>query len=165
MKEITAAEWKVNPFTAIGKDWMLIAATKDGKTNMMTASWGGMGVLWGADVVFVFIRQSRFTKEFIEGSDKFSLTFFAPEYRKTMAYIGSHSGRDEDKIAKTGLHVVTDEETPYFEEAHTAVLCTKWSKHPIRMEDMPEDVRQRWYADGDYHDMYIGRIEKILVKQ
>ncbi len=165
MKEIKAAEWKANPFTAIGKEWMLITATKDGVTNTMTASWGGMGVMWGSDVVYVFIRQSRYTKEFIEGSDSFSLTFFPESQRKNMAYIGSTSGRDEDKIAKTGLHVVMDGDTPYFEEAHTAVLCTKWSKHPIKMDDMPEDVRERWYGDGDWHDMYIGRIEKILVKE
>ncbi len=108
MKEIKAADWKVNPFTAIGKDWMLITATKDGMTNTMTASWGGMGVIWGSDVVCVFIRQSRYTKEFIEGSDSFSLTFFPENQRKNMAYIGSTSGRDEDKIVKAGLHVVMD---------------------------------------------------------
>lgn len=165
MKEITIKEWGVNPFTAIGKEWMLITAAKDGKVNTMTASWGGMGVIWGADVVYVFIRQSRFTKEFIDAADTFSLTFFPRNAQKALAYLGSHSGRDEDKIGKVGFHVVFNNGTPYFEEAQTTVICTKWSKHPIKLEDMPADVREKWYADNDYHDMYIGRIEKVLVKE
>ncbi len=165
MKEITTKELAYNPFEAIGKQWMLITAAREGKVNTMTASWGGMGVLWGSDVVYIFVRQSRFTKEFIDASDTFSLTFYPEGEKKALAYLGSHSGRDEDKIGAVGLHVVLDGATPYFEEAETAIICTKLSKHPIRLEDMPGDIRQKWYADGDYHDMYVGRIDKILVKE
>ncbi len=165
MKEISAKELACNPFEAIGKQWMLITAAKGDKVNTMTASWGGMGVLWGSDVVYIFVRQSRFTKEFIDASSTFSLTFYPDSEKKTLAYFGSTSGRDEDKIAKAGYHVVRSGETPYFEEAETAIICTKISRHPIRLEDMPEEIRQKWYADGDYHDMYVGRIDKILVKE
>ncbi len=164
MKEITTEEWGCNPFEAIGKQWMLITAAREDKVNTMTASWGGMGVLWGYNVVYIFVRQSRFTKEFIDASDTFSISFYPASEKKTLAYFGSTSGRDEDKIAKAGYHVVKDGGTPYFEEAETAIICTKLSKHPIRLEDMPEEIRQKRYADGDYHDMYVGRIDKILVK-
>ncbi len=164
MKEITTKELAYNPFEAIGKQWMLITAAKEDKVNTMTASWGGMGVLWGSDVVYIFVRQSRFTKEFIDASNTFSITFYPASEKSALAYFGSTSGRDEDKITKAGYHVTWDGETPYFEEAETAIICTKLSKHPIRLEDMPETIRQKWYGDGDYHDMYVGRIDKILVK-
>ena len=65
-----------NPFTSIGDDWALLAATKEGKTNAMTISWGGVGVIWKKNVAFVFVRDSRYTKEFIDGSDYFSVNFF-----------------------------------------------------------------------------------------
>ncbi len=165
MKEITTKQWTCNPFESIGRQWMLITAARDGRVNTMTASWGGMGVLWGSDVVYIFVRQSRFTKEFIDAADTFSLTFYPANERPALAYLGSHSGRDEDKIGKVDFHVAMDGQTPYFKEADTAILCTKLSKHPIRLEDMPDDIRQKWYADGDCHDMYVGRIDKILVKQ
>ena len=56
----------MNPFDKIGKQWMLITSGDEDKANTMTASWGGVGVLWGSDVVYIFVRQSRYTKEFID---------------------------------------------------------------------------------------------------
>ena len=84
-KEITPEEYKGNVFNDIGKKWMLITAAKDGKVNTMTASWGNMGVMWGKDIVSVFIRQTRFTKEFVDNADCFSISFldhekYAPLY-------------------------------------------------------------------------------------
>ena len=67
--------FNLNPFEAIGKKWMLISAKDGDKVNTMTASWGGMGVIWGEDVVYIFVRQSRYTKEFIDNSAYFSLSF------------------------------------------------------------------------------------------
>lgn len=164
MKEIAVKEWAVNPFTSIGDDWMLITAAKGDKVNTMTASWGGMGVLWNYNVAYIFIRQTRYTKQFVDAADTFSLTFFPQSERKTLGYMGRVSGRDEDKIATAGYHVVFDGGTPYFDEAHTAVICTKLSKHPIAMETMPKDVCEKWYADGNCHDMYVARIDKVLIK-
>lgn len=165
MKEIAPKDFTYNPFESIGHEWMLIAAARNGQTNAMTASWGGWGVLWDFDVVYIFVRQSRYTKEFLDGSETFSLTFFPPSEHKNLAYFGCTSGRDEDKIAKVGYHVAMDHETPYFEEARAALLCTKLSAHPITMDSMPQHVKDRWYANGDPHDLYIGRLDKILVKE
>ena len=57
--------WRVNPFESIGRKGMLITATKeDGTYNTMTASWGGVGVLWGKNVCTLYIRPQRYTFEF-----------------------------------------------------------------------------------------------------
>ena len=98
--EITPESLEKSPFQLIGKEWMLVTAEKDGIVNTMTASWGGLGVMWGKNVAYVVIRPQRYIKEFIDGSDTFSLTFFAPEFKKQLSYLGSVSGKDEDKIKK-----------------------------------------------------------------
>ena len=157
--------FNLNPFEAIGKKWMLISAKDGDKVNTMTASWGGMGVIWGEDVVYIFVRQSRYTKEFIDNSAYFSLSFFDDEYRKKLAYLGRVSRRDENKIEKAGLSVVYKEDIPYFEEASTVVLCEKLSRHYISPEGfIKKDIIEKWYGDNDYHDMYIGRIVDIIQK-
>ena len=83
----------MNPFDKIGKQWMLITSGDEDKANTMTASWGGVGVLWGSDVVYIFVRQSRYTKEFIDKTGHFSISFLGEEYRKALQHLGTVSGR------------------------------------------------------------------------
>ena len=116
-KQISPTELNKNVFNMVGKEWMLVASEIRGASNAMTASWGGFGIMWGKPVAFVVIRPQRYTKEFVDVSDKFSLTFFGEEYRKMLNYFGTVSGREEDKITKAGLTVLHDNETPYFDEA------------------------------------------------
>lgn len=105
-KEMKPEELQKNPFTMIGKEWLLVTAEKDGKANTMTASWGGMGVMWGKNTAFIVLRPQRYTKEFIDSTETFSLSVLDESFRKTYGYLGSVSGRDEDKIAKSGLTII-----------------------------------------------------------
>lgn len=101
-KEIKVGEINENTFEMIGKKWMLVTAEKkSGEVNTMTASWGGLGVLWRKNVAFIFIRPQRFTKGFVDEAEKFSLTFFDESYRKQLSYLGTASGKDENKIEKS----------------------------------------------------------------
>ncbi len=148
-----------NVFDLIGKQWMLVSATKDGKTNAMTASWGGLGIMWGKQVAFVFIRESRYTKEFVDASDKIVLSFFGEEYRKMLGYMGSVSGRSEDKIEKAGLTLNPDNT---FKEAELAMVCKKLYAAPMdEAAFVTGEELEKWYKDGDMHTMYIVEIEKI----
>lgn len=146
--------------------WMLITAAKpDGTVNTMTASWGGFGVMWNKEVAFIVIRPQRYTREFVESTDNLSLTFFDKSYLKDLAYLGKVSGRDEDKIAKTGLTVLTDNGIPYFEEAHTAIFAKKLFVQRIEENAFLEkEIIERWYPEKDYHYLYIVEISKILEK-
>ncbi|MDO4289300.1 MAG: flavin reductase [Eubacterium sp.] len=163
-REIPVEELQFKPFTQISKDWMLITAEKDGKANTMTAGWGGLGTMWGKPVAFIVIRQSRFTKEFVDGAEHFSLTFFEDKYKKELGYLGKVSGRDEDKIAKTGLTLKSDD-APYFEEGNLALVCKKLYGTFLGADGftVPE-LDEKWYADKDYHTLYIGEVEKVFVK-
>lgn len=75
MKEINVSELKDNMFDAISKEWMLVTAGTQEKFNMMTASWGGTGVLWAKPVAFIFIRPERYTYQFIEEGETLTLSF------------------------------------------------------------------------------------------
>ena len=151
-----------NPFTSIGTDWALVAATKDGKTNAMTISWGAVGVIWKKNVAFVFIRDSRYTKEFVDGSDYFSVNFFGGKEKNALKYFGAVSGRTEDKIAATGFHVNERDGITFFDESNFVLICRKLSATKINPEDFidPEIIKQ--YPIDDYHTMYIGEIVEFL---
>ena len=151
-----------NAFDKIGKQWMLITAKDGDKVNAMTASWGGLGVLWGKNVAYIFVRESRYTKEFIDKSDTLSLAFFAEDKKLMLGYMGKVSGRDEDKISKMGLTVKMVNDIPVFEEAQETLLCRKLFAGPISPEYFIDpEIDGKWYADKDYHTMYVVEILDI----
>lgn len=165
-KEIKPEELNESTFKLIGKDWMLVAAEKDGKVNAMTASWGGLGVLWAKNVAFIFVRPQRYTKEFIDASEGFTLTVFGEDKRKMLNYFGTVSGRDEDKIAKEGLTVAHEDGKPYFEEARLALVCRKLYEQPLDPKCfIDKSCDEKWYPDNDYSVMYVAEVEKVLVKE
>lgn len=165
-KEIKIKDSHIDPFELKDK-WMLITAKKeDGKVNTMTASWGGFGVMWNKEVVFVVIRPQRYTKEFVDAAESFSLTFFGKEYKKQLAYLGRISGRYEEKIEEAELTILEEDGVPYFEEAETAILVRKLYAQPMGEEFfIDKKPVADWYPEKDFHTLYIGEVEKILKKQ
>jgi flavin reductase (DIM6/NTAB) family NADH-FMN oxidoreductase RutF len=163
-KEVKPESLTENPFTLIGKDWMLVTAGIPGSFNTMTASWGGLGVLWERRVAFCFIRPTRYTYEFIERSGKFTLSFFEERRRKVLSFCGSHSGRDTDKIKESGLTPVHDGGFMYFSEARLVLLCRKLYFQDISPDCFLDPKIDDMYPQRDYHRMYVGEIEKCLMK-
>ena len=150
-------------FERIGKQWMLITACDGDKVNAMTASWGGLGVMWVKNVAYIFVRESRYTKEFIDKSDTLSLAFFGEDKKQMMGYMGKVSGRDEDKIAAAGLTVTMKNGIPVFEEASQTLLCRKMYAGPISPEHFCDsEIDSKWYADKNYHTMYIVEILDVV---
>ncbi len=155
-----------NPFTMIGKEWMLIGAADGTKVNAMTASWGGVGIMWGKPVVYAFIRETRYTKEFVDNNEGFSITIYPEDMRKMLSYMGSTSGRDEDKIEEMKLTTVFDGKVPYFEEADMALICRKMYAQDMKSECFTDKAAdEQWYKDGNYHTMYVAEIEKVLISE
>ncbi|KNF07651.1 putative flavoredoxin [Gottschalkia purinilytica] len=163
--EITPEEFDKSPFKIIGDDWMLVTAKKDDKVNTMTASWGGLGVMWKRNVAYIVVRPQRFTKEFIDESDTFSLTFFDKSFKKQLGYLGTVSGRDEDKISKSNLSVIYFNDTPYFNEANLAIICKKLYAQEYDPKCFIDKSIEELYPEKDYHTLYIGEVTKILVKE
>lgn len=162
---IKTDEFKDNPFKLISRDWMLITAGTPDNYNTMTASWGGIGHLWNKDVCFIFVRPSRYTYEFMEKNQTFSLSFFTEEWRNALNLCGSKSGRDIDKAKATGLIPVPgNHNTTGFAQARLIIECKKIYYQDIIPGQFLDPAINRCYAGGDYHRMYIGEILSIGVK-
>ena len=165
-KEVKIEELSFNPFTKIGKEWMLITAGNEEKCNTMTASWGGVGVMWGKNAVTAYIRPQRYTKEFVDREEAFSISFYNEKYRKALNLCGTVSGKDTDKISQAGLTPYFVDGVPAFAEADMIMVCKKMYHDEIKPEKFIEaEIDDRWYPQRDYHTMYIAEILKVLVKE
>jgi flavin reductase (DIM6/NTAB) family NADH-FMN oxidoreductase RutF len=175
-QETNIRMFRGSPSERIGAGWMLISAGDGaaGKSswNTMTASWGGLGVLWGRDVAFMFIRPSRFTYHFANGASLFSLSFFDESYREALNICGGKSGRDIDKAAGAGLTPIAFGSSYKnaagaigFKEARDIIVCRKLYTHdfdPAQFLDGPSIEAN--YHGRDYHRMFIGEILTLLTK-
>lgn len=159
MRKIEPKALEENVFSLFDDQWALITAGTAENCNTMTASWGGLGVLWHRPVATIYVRPQRYTYEFIEREDYFSLSFFEEEWREQLSYCGTASGREEDKFAACGFHVEYDQ-APYIREARLVLLCKKLYHHDLDPAHFPPEARE--FYDNDYHRMYIGEIVQVL---
>lgn len=160
LKNVEPEDIHENPFELIGDEWMLITAGPVEAFNTMTASWGALGVLWNKEVAFCVVRPVRYTYEFMERSNTFTLLFFDSDYRTALELCGSRSGRDIDKAKEAGLTPVAGEldGTTTFAEARMVLECRKiyyTDIDPARFLDPGIDNN---YPQKDYHRMYVGEI-------
>lgn len=162
--DVTKLE-KFNSFEKIGKDWMLITAGDEKSCNMMTASWGMMGVLWGKNVATVFVRPQRHTFKFLEEKKYYTVSFFGEEYRKELLFMGQNSGKDVNKLENTVLKPVYNENAPYFEQASCVLICRKIYNQFITPECFLDSAINNEYEKKDYHKVFVGEIEKCLIKE
>ena len=155
MNKIELSTLSFNPFLKIRDQWALLAAGREGDFNMMTVSWGGFGELWSKEVTTVYVRQSRYTMQFMDKNSQYALIFLKDGHKDALGVLGSKSGRDIDKMAGAGLTpIFTPEGVPTFEEAELTLVCRKLYK-----DDMPKEnfldpaVYDKCYADGNIHSM------------
>ena len=168
-KEADIRELNLNPVVTIADEWMLLSAgNEQNGYNTMTVSWGHMGAIWGKGrpTVVAYVRPQRYTKEFMDREEYFTLSVFDEEYKRQLAYLGSHSGRDGDKIKETGLSPVFEDSTFYFGEAKMVFVCRKLYQAPLKEEGfVDKSLIEENYPQKDYHEMYIGEIVKVLVRE
>ncbi|MDR2258952.1 MAG: flavin reductase [Treponema sp.] len=166
------------PAKRIGDEWALVTAgdtsVSGGNWNTMTVSWGGLGELWSRDVAFIFIRPHRYTREFVEPNDLFTISFFDKTWRQALAFCGEKSGRDHDKAAAAGLTPIVFDRSVLnggaqgaigFAEAQEIIVCRKLYTHvfdPARFLDPA--IQKDCYPQNDYHTMYIGEVAGLLTK-
>jgi flavin reductase (DIM6/NTAB) family NADH-FMN oxidoreductase RutF len=113
------------------------------------------------------VRESRYTKEFMDANKKFSLSFLnKSEFNYVKKYCGSVSGRDEDKIENAKLTVnYYEDEVPFIDEADNVIVCKILYKQLMKEENF---VSGRLIADnyrnGDYHYIYIAEIKQVMIR-
>lgn len=162
LKQINPSDIDGKVIDMIGNQWMLVTSGNMQSFNMMTASWGYLGFMWGFPSAVCFLRPTRYTKEWIDRTHTFILSFFPDKYRKALSKLGTESGRDMDKMRKSGL---TPMQLPTgdvgYEEASLTIVC-----HVAFAQDLKEDgfidksIMPKWYPKGatDLHTMYVGQI-------
>jgi flavin reductase (DIM6/NTAB) family NADH-FMN oxidoreductase RutF len=157
---------KDNPFKLVGADCMLITAGPPESYNTMTGGWGGFGVLWRKNVCWCVIRPVRYTYEFMEKADCFTLSFFDDSYKPALELCGTKSGRDTDKAAAAGLTPVPGElaGTTSFAEARMVIECRKIYVHDLDPTHFLDPAIEDNYPQHDYHRMYFGEIVSVRVK-
>ncbi|MBR5434789.1 MAG: flavin reductase [Bacteroidales bacterium] len=163
--QISPLEIQENASKIIGKDYMLVTAGNKEKSNCLTASWGGLGFMWNKPVACIVIRPQRYTKEFIDREDFFTLSFFDNSYKEMFAFCGSKSGRDVNKIEACNLTpFVTPNGSIAYEQARLVLECKKLYAAPLIAEGFIDKNLLSNYTAGDYHVQYIAEITNCLIK-
>ncbi len=165
-QKIPAEEWMIKACDIWDNQWLLLTSGDYAKNsfNSMTVGWGSFGIMWQRPFAQVVVRPTRFTYEFMEKYDTFTLCAFSELFRKSLQFLGSTSGRDRDKIAESGLtpraseHVVT----PGYEEAEVIVECKKIYWDDFKPERFLDPGIEKLYPKKDYHRVYFGEIVTIL---
>ncbi len=162
--QVNPLELQCNPFEMIGKEWALVTAGDETGCNTMTISWGNMGIMWNKNIVTIFIRPQRYTKDFLDRFENFTVSFYEESCRPALQLCGSKSGRNLDKIKAAGLTPVYENGMTYFAEAKLVLECKKIYLDKIRPEGFLDPLIAKNYPDNDYHIIYMGEITRVLQK-
>lgn len=155
-------EFTTDILSVFDKKWALLTAGNSDKFNTMTISWGGLGTLWGKPVATVYVRTSRYTHDFMDANDFFTVSFYPDECRQVLGVLGSKSGRDMDKMKDSGLTPVQAGDSISFKEAEVTLVCRKLFKQQLDVANIPENIAKAMYEGQAPHDMYIGEIVEII---
>lgn len=162
MKEVRPETLNINPFTLIGKDWLVLAAGDEKGCNAMTVSWGHLGCIWSPNrpTAIAYVRESRYTKKFMDENDLFTLSLISD--KKALGYLGSHSGKTEDKFTGAGVKPLFTDGTTAIEGAKLIFVCRKLYAAPLSEEGfVDKTILEKDYPDGNMHTMYVGEIIKV----
>lgn len=164
-KEIKPTEFNDNIFKLLYNDWGLVSAQDGITSNTMTVSWGGLGIMWNKNVVYIVVRPQRFTKTLLDKSNQFSLSFYPEEHKNILRYFGKTSAYEEDKINNTNFNIVYEDDIPFFKEASIVFLCKNLYAQKYKEDNfLDKSLFESLYPENDLHTLYIAEIKKILIK-
>lgn len=149
-------------FKVFDKEWALVTAGDMNNFNTMTISWGGLGTLWNKPVATVYVKPIRYTHSFLDSNEYFTVSFYDEKYKKDLGVLGTLSGRDCNKVAKTSLTPVAVGDSVSFKEAKITLLCKKIYRQDLITDTMPQDAIDKYYVDEAPHTMFIGQVIDII---
>lgn len=164
-KEITVKEITKSACTMFSEGWAIVSAGNENDYNGMTVSWGCLGHVWRKDVANVYVRPTRYTYKYFEENDYFTVCIFKGDFKKDLTYVGKHSGRDEDKFAKTDLDYSFIDGLPVVNQAEYVLLCKKAYAHDIIRPEFIDKSVEAFYQDDNLHRSYYGVIEKVFINE
>ena len=170
LKKLDIKDLQLNPFTMFAEDWGLLTAGNQAVGyNTMTISWGHIGSIWnglGTPTIITYVRPQRYTKQFMDANDKFTVSIIGQEHKQDLTYLGKTSGADVDKVANTSLTPVFDEEVTYFKEAKYVFVCRKLYVDELKENGfLDKGIVESAYPLKDFHHMYVGEIVEVFGKR
>ncbi len=154
-----------NWFHALKDEWALLSAGTPDRFNTMVIGWGMAGEMWGIPVFQAVVRPQRYTDEFMQREETFSVAFFGDGYRKELGICGSQSGRDIDKMKETGFTPLFEEGGIGYAEARLVLICKKRYVTAFKKEEFLDSaLPEKWYPTDDFHHVYYGEIVAAYVK-
>ena len=144
------------------KDGCLLTSGSINDFNTMTIGWGMIGTIWRKKTFIVYVKPTRYTYNYMENNDYFTVTFFKEKYKEEMVYLGTKSGRDTNKVKDVNFHPLEIDNGVTFKEAYCTILCKKYYYTVIDKNNIPEEAVDRYYKDNSLHRVYYGEIIKIL---
>ena len=148
----------INPFDKFNKEWALVTAGNKDSFNSMTISWGSMGTLWHKDIITIYIRPDRYTFDFIKNSDMFTISFYDEKYRDILTMFGRCSGRDINKVEKSGFNPVFMDDGITYSEANETIVLKKIYMEQLNKDLFNEDILSCYKDNGPAHYMIIGEV-------
>lgn len=149
-------------FQTIGNEWALLAAGDEARFNAMTISWGSLGFIWQRPIVTVLVRPPRFTHQFTETFETFSVSFYKG-HRRALSIMGNQSGRDGDKVAAAGLTPQFIDGVPTFKQAYLTVIARKLYRGELTAPGfLDPSIDADFYPEKDYHTFYHAEILKVV---
>ena len=160
MREIAVTELSVDVVNLWMNQWLLLTAGTIDDCNMMTVAWGSIGCMWSKPFAQIVLRPQRYTRKYIEQSDSFTLCAFPEKYHKDLQTLGTLSGRNGNKLAKTGLTLKASKRVaaPSYNEAKFILECRKIYYQDMDPRGFVDKTIQDNYAAKDYHRIYFGEI-------
>ena len=152
---------KFNPFDKFNKDWALVTAGNSESFNSMTISWGSMGTIWGKDIITIYIRPERYTFDFLNTNEYFTVSFYDKKYRDALNIMGTVSGRDTDKVKQSNLTPLFLNESVTYEQASETYLCRKIYMKQMQYEDLPDFAKNIYEGGKQLHYIIIGEVVKV----
>ncbi|MEG2176610.1 MAG: flavin reductase [Oscillibacter sp.] len=161
MKQMDIQAWTPNVYAAFGSQNALLTAGDKTKCNTMTIGWCQLGRVWGIPVCTVYVRPERYTYQFMEAHDYFTVSVLPDSQQKTMQLCGSKSGRDVDKIKACGLTLrYGPGDAPYFEEAEWVLVCKKLYVQDMQLDCIlnQDHILPYYGKKGGLHRIYTGEV-------
>ena len=166
-RELLPSDLSTPVFERIGREGMLVTVEDGGgHGNPMTATWGGFGVLFGENVFFLFVRASRYTHALLETTRTVTVSFLGEGARDILRFCGTHSGRDGDKTAATGLSPFRLPEGGISYETASLVLSGEVIyAAPLCDGGILDEGYRAYYKNGDYHTMFVSRVSAVYERR
>lgn len=163
--QIPIDSWQIKPHDLWHNQWLLLTSGdfNSSEFNMMTVGWGSFGTMWSRPFALIAVRTQRYTYQFTEEFDSFTLTAFPQSYHDTLNLLGTKSGRDIDKIQASGLTPIRSQtvESPGFAEAELIVECKKMYWQDLDPDHFLTRQIHLIYQEKDYHRIYFGEITAV----